>query len=342
MSANIRELSVAFGKRRQTNIATANILADIWRLNKINATIVNPEFVTEDDAAELGKGHEFATATYRSHININGTLEKYNSAEFVAWCAAFGLGDVTPTGTTPGFIYTCVPIDPVADGIEMPYFSYLEAIRQGASPITDRMYVGCALNDFLVSINTGPGRQSSKIVANFIGCGDITDPSGITHPAKTTEEELPGASAAITIIGVDYVTLKDIVSLEWGWNNNIRADEGFYPGSGTESSYAKRGRLEFGDRQATLRFTVRVNASSAEYTKLLALTTGTAVITQTYDANGTYTATFHQVGFRAVTLGETNGLVTVAVECSPQYHTTNGILTVAATCNVQYIGASPV
>jgi hypothetical protein len=131
------------------------------------------------------------------------------------------------------------------------------------------------------------------------------------------------------------------VSLEWGWNNNIRADDGFYPGSGAESGYAKRGRLEFGDRQAILRFTVRLNSGSLEYAKLVAGTTGTAVITQTYDANGTYTATFQQVAFKGVALGETNGVVTVAVEGSPQWHSTNGILTVVAKTNTEHISALP-
>jgi hypothetical protein len=340
-SANVRETSIAFGLRRQTDIATANILADIWRLNKINRVMLNPEFVVEDDADTMGNANEFATTTYPSHVNIAGSMEKYASAEFLAWCAAFALGGVTPSGSTPGFIYTCVPIVPVTDGIELPYFSYLEAMREGANVIWDKMYVGCVLNDFLVSLTTAPGRSAAKITANFIGCGDITDPSAITHPATSAEEELPGSSAAITIISQDYVTLKDIVSLEWGWNNHVNPDTGFYPGSGTESGFAKRGRLEYSNREAILRFTVRLNKDSLEYTKLKASTTGTAVITQTYDAAGTYTATFQQVGFKAITLGDSNGVLTVSVECSPQWHTTNGILTVVAKCNTEHIGASP-
>jgi hypothetical protein len=340
-SANARELSIAFGYRRQADIATANILADIWKLNKLNKVVLNPEFVVEDDADTMGNANEFATTTYPSHVNIAGSIEKYASAEFLAWCAAFALGGVTPTGTTPGFIYTCVPIVPVSGGIELPYFSYLEAMRQGANAIFDRMYVGCVLNDFLLSLTTAPGRASSKITANFIGCGDITDPSGITHPATTPEEELPGSSAAITIQSQDYVTLKDIVSLEWGWNNNVQADNGFYPGSGTESGFAKRGRMEYGARTPILRFTVRLNKDSSEYTKLKNSTTGTAVITQTFDANGTYTATFQKVGFKAVAVGDSGGVLTVAVECSGQWHSTNGVLTVAAKCNTEHICALP-
>lgn len=339
-AANIRELSIAFGKRKQTNIGTANILADIWKLRKLNATIVNPDFVVESDANEIGNTNEFATATYPSHVNIAGTLEKYASAEFVAWCAAFGLGAVVPTGTTPGFIYTCTPIVPVTGGIELPYFSYLEAMRQGGTDIFDRMYVGCVVNDFLVSLTTAPGRAASKCVANFIGCGDITDASGITHPTVTVEEALPAATAAFTALSIDYVTLKTIVSLEWGWNNNVQADNGFYPGSGAESGFAKRGRLEYGVRQPILRFVARFEDGSTEYTKLMGSTTGTVTLTQTFDANGTYTATWAQVAYKAVVLGETNGVVTVAVECEPQWSGT-AVLTVVAKCNSEFICAAP-
>ena len=339
-SANVRELSIAFGKRRQTNIATANILADIWRLNKLNKVMLNPEFVVEDDADTMGNSNEFSTTTYPSHVNIAGSMEKYASAEFLAWCAAFALGGVTPTGTTPGFIYTCIPIVPVTGGIELPYFSYLEAIRQGADALFDKMYLGCVVNDFLVSLTTAPGRAAAKITANFIGCGDITDPSAITHPATTAEEELPASTCAITIKSQDYVTLKDIVSLEWGWNNNVQPDNGFYPGSGTESGFAKRGRLEYGTRQGILRFVVRLNKDSTEYTTLKTSAVGTAVITQTFDSNGTYTATFAEVGFKSVTLGDSGGVVTVAVECSPHWSGT-AILTVVAKCNTENICALP-
>src|SRR3989304_3443189 len=61
MPANIREKLIGFGKAYQTDIATANTVANIWRLNKLNTTFTNPRLNTENEAAEFGKGHEFAT-----------------------------------------------------------------------------------------------------------------------------------------------------------------------------------------------------------------------------------------------------------------------------------------
>ena len=53
MPANIREKLIGFGKARQADIATANTVANIWRLNKLNTTFANPRLNTENDAAEL-------------------------------------------------------------------------------------------------------------------------------------------------------------------------------------------------------------------------------------------------------------------------------------------------
>jgi len=70
-------------------------------------------------------------------------------------------------------------------------------------------------------------------------------------PAATLEKLLPSASLALTINGVNYVSNKNIVSLETSWKNNVRLDGGFFPGSGFQTpgdgaSGAIRGRLEFG------------------------------------------------------------------------------------------------
>jgi hypothetical protein len=54
-------------------------------------------------------------------------------------------------------------------------------------------------------------------------------------PAVTDEKLPPSASLTLTINAVDYVTTKNIVSLETSWKNNIRMDAGFFPGSGFQT-----------------------------------------------------------------------------------------------------------
>lgn len=342
MPARIQETLIGFGKGKQTDIATANLVANVWRMNKLNAALANQKLNTEDDAAEIGKGHEFATQVFKTSWDVTGQIEKYCSSDFLAWVMAFGLGKVVKSGSSPNFTYTCTPLNTSTDGIELPYFSFIEQIRPGGSSIVDRMAVGCAIEDFTVTIGSGPGRANSKVIVNFVSSGILTEPSGITIPAAITEKLLPSASLGLTVIGTDYVALKNIVSLDFGWKSNLAVNEGFFPGSGFQSSGdaasgAIRGRLEIGNRQPTLKFVARFDHGSGELAALKAQTTGTVVASLTYDANNSLTVTFQKVSFKTAEVTDTNGLVTVTVECDPQYDPTNGLLSVVAKCNTDGI-----
>ena len=343
MPANIRETKIGFGYKKQTGLATANAAADIWCLTKTNAALTTVTLNTENDAAELGKGHEFATQTFKSHWDVSGSIEKYLTSEIAAWAFVFGLGGRVKSGTPPAIIYTCTPQDPVAAGIELPAFSFVEQIRPGASAVLDRMAVGCVVEDFTMTIGSGPGRANSRITINFAGSGKLVEPSGITLPAGTSEHLLPGASAQVVINGVDYISSRNLVSLELGFKNNLRLDAGFYPGSGTQDGAAVRGRLEFGDREASLKFTARFEHGSTELAKLRSQTTGTAVISLQGDliSGSDYHSlevTFHKVAFRTAVVGDTDGIVTVEVECHPLWDATNGLLSAVAKCSQDNIG----
>ena len=344
-TTRMQEVLIGFGKGKQTDIATANLVANVWQLRKLNAALANPKLNTENDAEEFGKGHEFATTTFKTSWDIAGQIEKYLSAEIAAWAMAFGLGKVVKSGTTPNFTYTCTPLFPAnGDATELPYFSFVEQIRPGAGSVIDRMAVGCAIESWTISIGSGPGRANSKIAIEFAGAGQLTEPSGMTLPAATLEKLLPSASLALTINGVDYVTSKNIVSLETSWKNNLRMDAGFYPGSGFQTpndaaTGAIRGRLEFGNRQGGLKFTARFDNASAELTKLKAQTTGIATIVLSFDANNSLAITWQKVAFATAEVGETDGIVTVSVDATPLYDATNGVISAVAKCNVDSIGA---
>ncbi len=329
--ANLRELLIGFGKQKQADIATANTAVQIWRLAKLNRALANPRYITENDADELGKGHEFATTLYKSHL-LSGphTLEKYLSSQFAAWLWAFGLGKVVKAGTGP-FTYTCTPLNPVTDGLELPYFSYIEQIRPGASDVRDIMLVGCAVSGFRIEINQGPGRANARATVEFAHSGKITEPSGITLPAATAENLLNAYSLACTINGVDYVATKNFVSLTMGWDNAFREGSDFFPGSGQQDGYQIKGRLEIGDRVPSFQFVARFVDGSTELQKVRDLTAGTATITLTADANNSMQVTWQKLGFSVAELGETDGIVTVQVTGLPMYDATNGVVSAVVT-----------
>lgn len=341
--ARIQETLIGWGFKKQADIATANVLAGIWSMSKLNAALNMADLGTEDDADEIGKGHEFPTITFNTAWDVKGTIEKYCSSDLLAWIMAFGLGKVVKSGTTPNFTYTCTPLNTTTDGIELPYFSFLEQIRPGGSSVVDRMAVGCSIEDFTVSISNGPSRANSKAVVNFVGSGLLTQPSAIALPAVITEKMLPAASLAFSAQGTDYVANKNIVSVDFGFKNNLSLNEGFFPGSGFQSagvatSGSIRGRQEVGKRMASLKFIARFVNGSPELTALSSQSTGTVTLTLTYDANNSLAVTFQKVSYRKVDLTDTNGLVTATVECNPEYHPSNGLLSVVAKCNTDNIG----
>jgi hypothetical protein len=334
MAARVQQLVLGLGKGKQTNIATAG--ATFLRLKKLNADLTTSKPVFENDAAEIGKGHEFITQTFPSYYDVGNRLEKYASAEFVTWAAAFGLGNVVVVGASAPYSYTITPIDP-GTTLELPYFSLVEQVPEGGGNCVDNLHIGCAVEDWLYQFNYGPGRASSKMTVNWVGSGKLTTPSGITVPAITAENNMLAASMALTINGVDYVGNKRILSGSIGWKNNLLLNAGFFPGSGLQNGLQIRGRMEVGARVPSFQFTVRLLAASTEYATLIAQTTGTAVLTVQYDANSTVTFTFQKMAFQAVENTEADGIVAVTVTGAPQYDATNGVLTVTTKCGVAAI-----
>src|SRR5579884_2367438 len=61
MPARVQQLILGLGKAKQPNISTA--AASFMRFKKLDMALTTPKPVFENDAAEIGKGHEFITQT---------------------------------------------------------------------------------------------------------------------------------------------------------------------------------------------------------------------------------------------------------------------------------------
>jgi hypothetical protein len=332
MPARVQQLVLGLGKAKQTNISTA--AASFLRFKKLDTSLTTPEPVFENDAAEIGKGHEFITQTFPSHYNVQNRIEKYASAEFVTWACAYGLGNVTQTGSSAPYTYTIVPINP-GTTLELPYFSVCEQVPEGGGSAIDNLLIGCAVEDFTYQFNYGPGRASSKMTVNWVGSGLLTTPSGITVPALTTENNMLAASMSLTVNGVDYVATKRILSGSIGWKNNLLLNAGFYPGSGLQNGLQVRGRMEIGARVPTFQFTARLLAGSTEYNTLVNQTTGTATLSIQHDAGNSVSFNFPQLAFQMAENAEADGIVAVTVTGAPEYNSTqNTVMSVTALCGI--------
>ena len=332
MPARVQQLILGLGKGKQTNISTAG--STFLRLKKIDTTLTTAKPVFENDAAEIGKGNEFISQTFPSHYEVANRLEKYATAEFVTWACAFGLGNASVVGSGAPYTYTIVPIDP-GTTLELPYFSLVEQVAEGGGSAVDNLYVGAAVEDWTYQFSYGPGRASSKMTVNWVGSGLVTQPSGITVPAVTLENNMLAASMALSVNGVDYVAGKRILSGSIGWKNNLMLNAGFFPGSGMQNGLQVRGRVEIGARVPTFQFTARLLAGSPEYNTLVNQTTGTATLSVQHDAGNSVAFTFPKLAFQVVENAEADGIVAVSVTTAPQFDTVTGtVISVVTKCGI--------
>lgn len=337
MAARIQQLIVGLNKAKQANIST--VAASFMRFKKLDTDATTPRMILENDSAEIGKGHEFATQTFPSHYDVGNRIEKFATAEFATWAIAHGLGNIVQTGSGAPYTYTITPIDP-GTTLELPYGSIVEQIPEGGSQALDNIYLGVAIEEFLHEINYGPGRASSKLTVNWVGSGNGTGTgygdanSGVTVPALSSENNMLAAGMSLVVNGADYVSSGRILTARCGWKNNLLLNAGFYPGSGTKNGAQVRGRMEIGVRVPTFQFMTRLIHGSSEYNTLIAQSTGTAVLSVNHDAGNSLQYTWQKMSFGAVEQGVGDGIVAVTVTGTPMYDNTNGILTVVTKCGI--------
>ena len=317
--ANVRETKIGFGFQPQPDLVTANTVPELWSLTKVNNVLGTIELTSEDDAQDIGKGDEFPENNYPQSASTTVPIEKYLSSEFAAWTFLFALGKGTKTGTAPGALtYTAVVSDPAVDCINVPAFTWVEQIRPGVDAVVDHEFIGMCVNDFTLTLDSGPGRNNAKLMVNCLGTGNAQAPSAVTLPATTKEHMLNATSAAVlTVNGIDYLLGGNFISLELRYSNNIRTDSGYYPGSGSQNGFAIRGRMEYNTREFSLTYVARAQKGSVELQNLLNQVEGNTEIKITGGVIGAGPTThaidlvFPRTLQSAYTTGDADGLVTV-------------------------------
>ena len=332
--ANSRETKLGVGYVAQADLTTPNTAAEMMSFTITNPAPLTITPNTEDDANDIGKGDEFPTQVFPVSMDTTARIEKYLSSQCAAWAFAFGLGNVTHTGST----YVCIPTDPLVHCIDLPPFTIVEQIRPGATPFKDIAAVGCVITGFTIALESGPGRSNARIMIDIAGTGQVENPSGILLPNVLQEAFLNAASAQINVNGIDYVLEKTFISAEITWTVNARLDTGYYPGSGVdENGYAMRGRMEYAMRQAGMTFVARASVGSPEYNMLLSRTPGVTTIAL---SGGTIGAgpdkhgikiTFPKSMITSAVNGDADGLVTINCTVTPLKDPVNGYVKFEAT-----------
>jgi hypothetical protein len=314
MSANIQETIIAFSKTAQTAVGTAS--TDVIRVNTISADLADVEPIVEDDADEIGKGHEFAEESFLTSWKVARKIEVYNSAEMLAIAAAFGLGN--------GNAGTYTPIDPTTNinGIDMPLMTFYEGIRpNAASPVLDRALLDMVVDKFTMELKSGPGRANSKLSIELKGSGKKTEPSGLIFPTKT-----PVHPPAVRIRDLldqrrepRHVQELRFVRSVVGQQHAGRILPRFrFPDA--RRRHHRRRDGPHGIRQTHVHVEVRrpLRNGSTQLTVLSAQTSGTAVMGLSGGTGFDATITASQTRIKAAKIDNSDGIVTVAVEVSCQ------------------------
>lgn len=330
-------LNFAVGSAKQADIVTKS--ATFLRFPKINPDIPFLNYGTETDAAWIGKGDEFTSANgvYLTSVDTQGRIQRYGSAEFTLWGWGYALGNVAlATG-----LYTIKPINPNT-GLELPYWTLVAQLAEGGASALDEAHIGCIVSSIETRFQYGPGLSTVENNVEYVGSGVHLVPSAVTMPAVLTEKYMRSSSMAATINGTDYVSgtpgAKTLLSGAMTWANNPLLQLRYTPGSGLDSDgFAVGNRIFVGNRTSGLQVTVLLTKDSTEYTKLKAQTTGTAVITLTFDATHFVTWTYESVSFQMREVTQVEGLVAVTITCATKSDPTNGVLILTGKCGINDI-----
>ena len=361
--ANIRELRFAMGRVRQSNIQTPNAAADLISFTKTDTTIGRPVLTTENDAAEIGKGNEWATEVLPVAWDVpQRDMTQYMTAEWAAVAFAMALGNIvtveTPAGngagmsggSNPYYTHTIVPQVGASGGIELPYFSMYESVRKGANSVFDYVTVGNSMSGLRMHVGSGPGRQNSTLTGSIVGSGIYQETPTIVYPALQTQYPLLSSSLAMVgADGVNYITSRGLISADLSYMNQPRMDAGYFPGSGLQaagtSTAAVRGRMEYGnDRMVSMQIVARYTKESTELQTATSLTRGAlnfslsgATIPNT-TAVRSISISMPAVVYSSAVLGETDGLVTISIGATPLFDSTNGVMTVTVVTDLPTVG----
>jgi len=359
MPARSQELKIGIGFNKQTGtglttttpaqVQTALAAGSLWNLNIGAFNVPFPSFLRENDGEFFGKGHEWIEQIFPTSIDAPWTWPSFLTSQNWAQVSAFAGGKTTatnPAGSAHQYVTT--PMDPAADGVNLPLTSLVAGIRQGtAGEILDIAMTGMALAGFTLRIQRGPGLANTSLESRWLGCGGFSNNSGIVIPSRYDEIRLgAGAATSLLINGVNYLTNFRFVDLEFTYDNGIIGDAGYFPGSGSQSEYDIRGRMRYGRRTANLVWTVELESDSQELADLLASVEGNCEIAITGPVisgpnSHKMMIELPRTEHRAYSMTEADGFTVARVETDIKYDATSGPMIFTAVTDRSGIGAAP-
>lgn len=295
MAESIVQIQWAYSNKRQAAYATRNPDVDIDQSHPFEgADIADHVPNMSDNAALLGKGHEFATRNEILSWDVRFRRSFQGTSKILGWAFAFHCGKVTTTnlgGAPAAYRHVFEYQDPLGAGYygsgrQQPVVTIVERVTTAMT----RRFPSCQVMAVEV---TGQLNDWIRIALDMIGSGKKEDASGFVFP-DSTNAATGGEGALLRNAGLLFQhgpsgALADLScsvrSFRFRSEMSYFETDGYCPGSGYQvsgdpTSGQIRNKLEFGRRAVMLEFVV--NASDTSFhTRLEASTLLSAVLTTT-------------------------------------------------------------
>lgn len=317
--------------RKQSNISTAN--ANLWRIPRDNGDLVREVVTQRNNQGSFGltaPGFSRVQATSLRHAGRLVVNEC--SAQMAAWAAGFGLSVApTITGTNP-YTHTFKLSDSsngcARNGREALYFSAQNKLCRSSNEDID--YIGCAISRAEWTVQ---GDQVGLTV-DFVGSGNVNDPSSSTTPAANlTENLLQACNVELTYDSTAHHAsggaATKIRSVSFSIENDI-TDE-VQPGAGCSGSVSVASAFSIRTTRCAINYVIDVYSSSAE--KAAAKTAAAANLVLLIP--GPSSSHSFQVAFPAAVIqscqtADSNGYATYSIMAIPKIDGSNETVNIAA------------
>ena len=283
---SVVQINWAFSNKRQTAYATALADDDLDQSHPFEgADIADHSPNMSDNAAQFGKGHEFATRNELLSWDLKFRRAFQATTSMLGWAFAFHLGKVATAalgGSPAAYKHTMEYQDPNGAGY------YGSGRQQPVTTIVEQVTSGLVRKFPSVQVQavevTGQLNDWVRLSVDLMGSGkktDVVPVSGYTFPESGEGVLLRHASLTFTENSADISC--SIRSFRFRSEMQYAEADGYCPGSGyladnDPTSGQVRGKLEFTRRACLLEFVVNAAHDSALHAALAASTPMEAVL----------------------------------------------------------------
>jgi len=283
----------AYTNKRQSAYATPNVTGDLIESHPFEGADFSDLVPNmSDNAAQYGKGHEFATRNEVLSWDVRMRRTFQATTKMLGWGFAFHCGKVTTTSLGSGaFQHVFEYQDPTGVGY------YGSGRQQPVTTIMERIHPGDirewpSMQVMAIEI-TGQLNDWIRLALDLIGSGKKISVSGFTFPTATEGALLRHASLLFEH-GPSASLLDESCDVDsFRWRSEMAYDEvgGYCPGSGYQVSGDPhsgqiRNKLEFTRRAVLLEIVFRAKVGTQVQTRLENQSDLKALMTITGDTIG--------------------------------------------------------